>query len=258
MSSRTDAPTADSSTSEPVPARAARYHSVGGPEVINVETITVAAPGEGEVRIRLAAAGLNPVDYKIRRGTSRFPVTVPTTLGREFSGVVESVGAGVTDVAAGDHVFGSIPSGAACDLVVAPVDALAPVPDDVPLEVAGGLALAGQTAWDALESQHLAEGDTVVVSAAAGGVGGILCQLAIARAHPPGARRARRLGGGRSAGRGAVSARRGARGLRPPRVGAPARQDRPRSLSAVRRRGLPTGSCSARSRPRRSAAAPPR
>ncbi|MBU1250527.1 MAG: NADP-dependent oxidoreductase [Actinobacteria bacterium] len=181
MSSRTDAPSAGPSTAEPMPARAARYHSVGGPEVIDVETITVAAPGEGEVRIRLAAAGLNPVDYKIRRGTSRFPVTVPTTLGREFSGVVESVGAGVTDVAAGDHVFGSIPSGAACDLVVAPVDALAPVPDDVPLEVAGGLALAGQTAWDALESQHLAEGDTVVVSAAAGGVGGILCQLAIAR-----------------------------------------------------------------------------
>ena len=181
MSSRADAPTADSSPAEAVPARAARYHSIGGPEVIDIETITVAAPEEGEVRIRLAAAGLNPVDYKIRRGTSHFTVSLPATVGREFSGVVESVGGDVSDIAVGDRVFGSIPSGAACDLVLAPAEAIAPVPDDVHLEVAGGLALAGQTAWDALESQSLAEGDTIVVSAAAGGVGGILCQLAVAR-----------------------------------------------------------------------------
>jgi len=169
------------SASLPLPARAARYHSAGGPEVIDIETITVDSPGEGEVRIRLAAAGLNPVDYKIRRGTSRFSVSLPAVVGREFSGVVESVGEGVTGVAVGDPVFGSIPSGAACDLVLAPVEVIAPVPAEVPLDVAGGLALAGQTAWDALESQHLAEGDTIVVSAAGGGVGGILCQLAVAR-----------------------------------------------------------------------------
>jgi NADPH:quinone reductase-like Zn-dependent oxidoreductase len=141
----------------------------------------VPPPGEGELRIRVVAVGLNPVDYKIRRGGSRFAVTLPTVLGREFSGSVEAVGAGVSDVGVGDLVFGSIEQGAASELVVASRDVVAPVPGGLELEVAAGLALAGQTAWDVLESQGLAQGDTVVVSAAAGGVGVILCQLAVAR-----------------------------------------------------------------------------
>jgi len=168
-------------TVEPHAARAVIYRDFGGPEVLRLESIMVPPPGPGELRIRFGAAGLNPVDFKVRRGTSRFPLTPPITLGREFAGVVESLGAGVTDVAVGDRVYGSIEQGAVCDLIIAPATVVAPVPDGVELEVAAGLALAGQTAWDALESQHLATGDTIVVSAAAGGVGGILCQLAIAR-----------------------------------------------------------------------------
>ncbi len=168
-------------TASSLPSRAVRYHEFGGPEVLLIEQLEAAPPGEGEVRVRFAAGGLNPVDWKIRSGRSRIQLPLPVAVGREFSGVVEAVGPGVDDLSVGDAVFGSIPQGAFADLVVAPASVVARVPEGVPLEVAAGLALAGQTAWDALESQHLQQGDVIVVSAAAGGVGGMLCQLAVAR-----------------------------------------------------------------------------
>ncbi|GAA1701366.1 NADP-dependent oxidoreductase [Microcella alkalica] len=168
-------------SARPRPSRVVRYHERGGPEVLLFETVEVAPPAAGEVRVRFAAGGLNPVDAKIRSGRSRIVLTLPVDVGREFSGVVEAVGAGVDSVAIGDAVFGSIPQGAFADWVIAPASVIARVPEAVPLEVAAGLALAGQTAWDALDSQGLASGDTIVVSAAAGGVGGILSQLAVGR-----------------------------------------------------------------------------
>ena len=164
-----------------LPSRVVRYHAFGGTEVLQLEQVEVAPPGEGEVRVRFAAGGLNPVDGKIRSGRSRIQLPLPVAVGREFSGVIEAVGPGVDDLAVGDAVFGSIPQGAFADVVVAPASVVARVPEGVSLEVAAGLALAGQTAWDALESQHLREGDVIVVSAAAGGVGGMLSQLAVAR-----------------------------------------------------------------------------
>src|SRR5690606_21472020 len=124
-------------------------------------------------------AGLNPVDYKIRRGGSQYATTLPSPIGRELSGTVEAAGPGVERLAAGDRVFGSLPVGAFADTVVAPERNLAVVPEQLGFDIAGGLALAGQTAWDALASQELSAGDTIVVSAAAGGVGGILSQLAV-------------------------------------------------------------------------------
>ncbi len=168
-------------TASSMSSRVVRYHELGGPEVMRLEQREIAPPGEGEVLVRFAAGGLNPVDGKIRSGRSRIQLPLPVAVGREFSGVVEAVGPGVNDLVAGDAVFGSIPQGAFADLVVAPASVVARVPQGVPLEVAAGLALAGQTAWDALESQHLQSGDVIVVSAAAGGVGGILSQLAVAR-----------------------------------------------------------------------------
>ncbi len=168
-------------TASSSPSRVVRYHEFGGPEMLLIEHDEVAPPGEGEVRVRFAAGGLNPVDWKIRSGRSRIQLPLPVAVGREFSGVIEAVGPGVDDLAVGDAVFGSIPQGAFADLVVAPASVVARVPEGVPLDVAAGLALAGQTAWDALESQHLQQGDVIVVSAAAGGVGGMLGQLAVAR-----------------------------------------------------------------------------
>lgn len=168
-------------TASSLPSRVVRYHELGGPEVLRLEHDDVAPPEHGEVRVRVTAGGLNPVDAKIRSGRSRIQLPLPVAVGREFSGVIEAVGPGVDDLAVGDAVFGSIPQGAFADLVVAPASVVARVPEGVPLEVAAGLALAGQTAWDALESQHLQQGDVIVVSAAAGGVGGMLGQLAVAR-----------------------------------------------------------------------------
>lgn len=165
----------------PLASRVVRYHERGGPDVLRIETVEVAPPGPGEVRVRFAAGGLNPVDAKIRSGRSRIVLPLPVDVGREFSGVVETVGPGVDALAPGDAVFGSIPQGAFADWILAPASVVAHVPDGVPLDVAAGLALAGQTAWDALASQGLAAGDTIVVSAAAGGVGGILSQLAVRR-----------------------------------------------------------------------------
>lgn len=159
--------------------RVVTFAEFGGPEVLHLEQRAISEPGRGEVRVRMAWAGLNPVDYKIRRGGSRYATTLPSLAGRELSGVVEATGDEVERLAAGDVVFGSIPVGALADAVVAPEANLAFVPEDLPLDVAAGLALAGQTAWEAIASQRLTAGDTIVVSAAAGGVGGILSQLAV-------------------------------------------------------------------------------
>lgn len=165
----------------PIPARTVTYDAHGGPEVLRIERLEVAAPAPGEVRVRVVACGLNPVDAKLRAGRSRMQLPLPVRVGREFSGTVEAMGAGVTAFALGQQVFGSIPQECAAEHLVAPAEAMTAVPNGLTLAQAAGLSLAGQTAWDALESQHLEPGATIVVSAAAGGVGGILGQLAVAR-----------------------------------------------------------------------------
>jgi enoyl reductase len=159
--------------------RVVRFSEFGSPEVLQLDDEPIPEPGAGEVRVRMVFAGLNPVDYKIRRGGAQYSTQLPSGLGRELSGVVDATGPEVEHLAAGDRVFGSIPSGALADYVVAPATHFAFVPDELPLDIAGGLALAGQTAWDAIASQGLRAGDTILVSASAGGVGGILSQLAV-------------------------------------------------------------------------------
>lgn len=161
--------------------RAVRFDRFGDPSVLYVADVPLEEPGPGQVRVRMRAAGLNPVDYKIRRGASRYPVTPPASAGRELAGVVEAVGPDVDRLAVGEEVFGTIPTGAFAEAVTIEESYFARRPEAVPAEVAGGLALAGQTAWDALHSQPLEPGQTIVVSAAAGGVGSILCQLAVIR-----------------------------------------------------------------------------
>jgi NADPH:quinone reductase-like Zn-dependent oxidoreductase len=161
--------------------RAVRFDRFGDPSVLYVADVPLEEPGPRQVRVRLRAAGLNPVDYKIRQGTSRYQITPPAAIGRELAGVVEAVGADVARLSVGDEVFGTIPTGAFADAVTVEESFFAPRPESVPAEVAGGLALVGQTAWDALGSQPLQAGQTIVVSAAAGGVGTILTQLAVRR-----------------------------------------------------------------------------
>ncbi len=159
--------------------RVVRFSEFGGPEVLHLEEEPIPEPGPGEVLVLMAYAGLNPVDFKIRRGSPAYGTVLPSGVGRELSGVVEATGPEVENLAAGDRVFGLAASMALADRVVVSASDMAFVPDDLPMDVAGGLALAGHTAWDAVASQGLRRGDTILVSAAAGGVGGILAQLAV-------------------------------------------------------------------------------
>jgi len=166
--------------------RAVRFGRFGGPEVLELVDEPVAEPGPDQVRVSLRAAGLNPADYKRRGGGPQYEVTLPTGIGRELAGVVEAVGPGVRGLSIGDEVFGTVPDGAFQTRLVAGAGFFARKPAGLPWPVAGGLALVGQTAWDALASQPLERAaggpaPTILVSAAAGGVGGVLSQLAVLR-----------------------------------------------------------------------------
>jgi NADPH:quinone reductase-like Zn-dependent oxidoreductase len=162
-------------------SRVVRFDRFGGPEVLRVVDEPDADPGPGEVRIALRAAGLNPADAKRRSAPGAYDVTFPVGVGRELAGIVEATGPGVQRLVAGDQVFGTVPDGAFAELLVRAETYFQRKPEGMSWEVAGGLALVGQTAWDALGSQDLHEGDAILVSAAAGGVGGVLSQLAVHR-----------------------------------------------------------------------------
>lgn len=163
-----------------------RFGRFGGPEVLELVDAPVAEPRPGEVRVSLRAAGLNPADYKRREGGPQYEVTLPTGIGRELAGVVAAVGPDVRALSVGDEVFGTVPDGAFQTELIAGAGFFARKPARLPWPVAGGLALVGQTAWDALASQPLehaagAAAPTILVSAAAGGVGSVLSQLAVLR-----------------------------------------------------------------------------
>ena len=161
--------------------RVIRFDRFGGPEVLRISEEPDAEPGAGEVVVALRAAGLNPADAKRRDGSTPYEARFPAGIGRELAGVVQATGAEVQRLVAGDQVFGSVPDGAFADRVVLPETFFAFKPAGLDWERAGGLALVGQTAWDALGSQPLTAGDTILVSACAGGVGGVLSQLAVHR-----------------------------------------------------------------------------
>jgi NADPH:quinone reductase-like Zn-dependent oxidoreductase len=168
----------------------------GGPEVLVAEEVERPAPAAGEVLIEMAAAGLNPVDTQVRAG-SWVPDEMgrpPMVLGWDVAGVVAEVGGGVTSMEPGDRVFGmpSFPQLARCDAeyVIAAESHIARTPAALGDEQAGALPLAGLTAWQALERAGVAEGDRVLVQAAAGGVGHLAVQIAKARgAHVVGTAR---------------------------------------------------------------------
>jgi enoyl reductase len=161
--------------------RVIRFSQFGAPEVLEIVDEAITSPGRGQVRVALRAAGLNPADAKRREGGPQYEVRLPTGIGRELAGIVEAVGPGVEQLHAGDEVFGTVPDGAFREHLVADAGYFAAKPDALSWPIAGGLALVGQTAWDALASQNVAAGQTILVSAAAGGVGGVLCQLAVLR-----------------------------------------------------------------------------
>jgi NADPH:quinone reductase-like Zn-dependent oxidoreductase len=170
----------------------------GCPEVLELREVDRPEPAPTEVLVRVAAAGVNPVDWKVRE-EPWLPDLMgepPFVLGWDVAGVVEEIGYGVTRFAPGDRVFGMpwFPrlARAYAEYVTAPSRHFARTPDGLDDEVAGGLPLAGLTAWQALvDTAGVGEGDRVLIHAAAGGVGHLAVQIAKARgAHVIGTARA--------------------------------------------------------------------
>jgi NADPH:quinone reductase len=156
---------------------AIRIHETGGPEVLRWEEIEVGRPAQGEARVRQSAAGLNFLDTYHRSGL--YPLALPAVLGSEAAGVVEEVGPGVREVKPGDRVaYAGVP-GAYAQARLIRADRLVPLPREVDDRTAAAMMLKGMTAQYLLRRTcPVAAGDVVLVHAAAGGVGLILCQWA--------------------------------------------------------------------------------
>ena len=157
---------------------AIRIHQHGGPEVLKWEAVEVAAPGVGEVRLRQTAVGLNYIDVYQRTGF--YPTPTPFVLGLEAAGVVEIVGVEVTQLKVGDRVaYATGPLGAYSQARTMPADRLVKVPDGISDRQAAAMMLQGMTAQYLLQGTYkVKRSDTILIHAAAGGVGLILCQWA--------------------------------------------------------------------------------
>ncbi|MEU8382790.1 NADP-dependent oxidoreductase [Streptosporangium sp. NPDC048865] len=174
--------------------------AVGAPSVLAVAEIDRPEPGHGQVLIRVGAAGVNPVDAAVRSGLLPLLGPPPFTLGWDVAGTVESTGPGVSAFAPGDEVLGLLafpgPGNAYAEYVLASPNEIVHRPAALPLEQAGGLPLAGLTAWQALVGiARVTEGRRVLVHAAAGGVGHLAVQIAASTgAHVIGTARATKHG----------------------------------------------------------------
>jgi len=158
--------------------QAIRIHQYGGPEVLNLETVEAGEPGEGQVRLRHSAIGVNFIDVYMRTGL--YPLAgFPQTLGMEAAGVVEAVGPGVTGLAVGDRVAYAMVLGAYAGQRLVDADKLVRLPDAIEERTAAAMMLRGMTARYLLKNSYPVQaGDTILVMAAAGGVGLLLCQWA--------------------------------------------------------------------------------
>jgi len=157
---------------------AIRFDRTGGPEVLKWEAVEVGPPAAGEVRIRHRACGLNFIDIYHRDGL--YPVPLPSGIGLEGAGEVEEVGSGVADFAVGDRVaYAGGPVGAYAEERLMPADRLVRLPEAIAFEQAGTMMLKGMTAQYLLRRTYRVQaGDTLLIHAAAGGVGLIVCQWA--------------------------------------------------------------------------------
>jgi NADPH2:quinone reductase len=160
-------------------AKAVRMHKCGGPEVLQWEQYDPGQPGPGEVRLRQEAVGLNFIDIYHRTGLYPLP-SLPATPGMEGAGVVEAVAAGVTEVAVGDRVaYAGLPPGAYAEVRLIPAHRLVKLPDSITTRQAAAMMLQGMTARYLLHGCYpVRSGSHILIHAAAGGVGLIVCQWA--------------------------------------------------------------------------------
>jgi NADPH2:quinone reductase len=157
---------------------AIRFEKAGGPEVLAWQEVDVGQPGPGQVRLRHTAVGLNFIDTYHRSGLYQLPM--PSGLGSEAAGIVEEVGQGVTALKPGDRVaYSGGPIGAYAEGRVMPADRLVPLPAGISDGQAAAMMLKGMTAWYLIRRTHQVKpGETILIHAAAGGVGLIVCQWA--------------------------------------------------------------------------------
>ena len=162
-------------------SRIVQYNRYGGPEVLDIVEVDEPHAGPGEVRVAVRAAGINNFDSKVRQSPAIMPNrALPSGQGSEFAGVIDEVGEGSTTAAVGDEVLGWSNFGAQADFVVVPADQIAPKPATLGWAAAGGLGLVGNTAERSTRAVTPQPRETVLVSAAAGGVGLFAAQFALA------------------------------------------------------------------------------
>ncbi|MGX1885865.1 NADP-dependent oxidoreductase [Streptomyces sp. NPDC055287] len=156
------------------------YEKFGGPEVLSGGRVKKPEPGAGQVRVRVVAAGVNPVDYKIRYGwmDEFYPTTLPAVPGLEFAGIVDAVGEGVTHTTVGDEVLGWTTTGAYAQYALA--GHIVTKPAGLSWERAASLPVAGETARRVLDQLRVKSGEVLLVHGAAGVVGSVAVQLATA------------------------------------------------------------------------------
>ncbi|MFD5648980.1 NADP-dependent oxidoreductase [Streptomyces sp. NPDC127039] len=164
-------------------SKAVRYRRFGGPEVLELQEVSEPHAAPDEVRVRVTAAGLNPMDWQITTQpdmAARFGITLPAGFGSDFAGVVDEVGAEAAGFATGDRVYGAAIGRSVADFVLikTPAATLWPTPKGIGDEVAATLPVSGLTAAAALAVLGLRTGDTVLIGGAAGGVGVFAVQLA--------------------------------------------------------------------------------
>jgi NADPH:quinone reductase len=157
---------------------AIRFHKTGGPEVLAWDSVEIGKPGQGQVRLRQTAIGLNYVDTYFRAGV--YPAPLPSGIGTEGAGVVEEVGPGVSEVKVGDRVaYAGGPLGAYAEARVMPADRLIVLPASITDRQGAAMMLQGLTVQYLIRRTYRVEkGDTILIHAAAGGIGLILCQWA--------------------------------------------------------------------------------
>jgi alcohol dehydrogenase len=168
--------------------KSAQIKRYGGSEVVEINQSTPSPndPSAGKVLVNVKAAGVNPADWKIREGyfQQMMPLQFPSTLGMDFSGLIEKVGDGVSDFRQGDEVYGRAAvieggSGAFAEMALANADSIAHKPKALSHEEAAGLPLVGVSAWQALvETIGLSKGQKILIHGGAGGIGSIAIQLA--------------------------------------------------------------------------------